>query len=78
MIDKQKILKLNKSLKKGDQKAIAELSGISALTVNRFFNGNEDSVSDESAALIIESATKIIKQRSKMIKASEKLIDSIK
>jgi len=77
MIDKQKILKLNKSLKKGDQKAIAELSGISTITVNRFLNGNEDSVSDESAALIVESAVKIIKQRSKLAKASGKLIDSI-
>lgn len=77
MIDKQKILKLNKSLKKGDQKTIAELSGISTITVNRFLNGNEDSVSDESAALIIESAVKIIKQRSKLAKASGKLIDSI-
>lgn len=77
MIDKQKILKLNKSLKQGDQKAIAELSGISAITVNRFLNGNEDMVSDESAALIIESAVKIIKQRSKLAKASGKLIDSI-
>lgn len=76
-MNKEKILKLNKSLRKGDQKAIAELSGISAVTVNRFLNGNEDSVSDESAALIIEFAVKVIKQRSKLKKASDKLIDSI-
>lgn len=77
MIDKQKILKLNQSLKKGDQKTISELSGVAPITINRFFNGNEDSVSDETAALIIKSATGIIKERSKLKKASEKLIDSI-
>lgn len=77
MIDKERILKLNKSLKKGDQKAIAELSGISSVTVNRFLNGNEDCVSDETAALIVEHAVKVVKDRSQLNKGSEKLIDSI-
>lgn len=77
MIDKEKILKLNKSLKRGDQKTIAKLSGISTVTINRFLNGNEDVVSDKSAALIVEHAVKIIKERSKLTKASDKLIDSL-
>ena len=77
MIDREKIQKLNASLRKGDQKEIARLSGISALTVNRFLNGNEDCVSDETASLIVSNAAKIIKKRSDLKKASEKLIDSL-
>ncbi len=77
MISKNSINKLNKSLKRGDQKAIAEDSGLSIVTVNRFLNGNDDCVSDESAALIIKSAAKIIKTRSKLKTATEKLINSI-
>ena len=74
---KQDIQKLNSHLKKGDQKAISELSGISTVTVNRFLNGNEDCVSDETAAVIIEKAAKIIKERNRLNKASQKLINSI-
>ena len=77
MISRNKILKLNKSLKKGDQKAIAELTGISAQTVNRFLNGSDDSVSAETASLIIINASKIINKRNKIIAASEKIINSI-
>lgn len=74
---KQDIQKLNSHLKKGDQKAISEASGISTVTVNRFLNGNEDCVSDETAAVIISAAAKIIKERNRLNKASQKLINSI-
>lgn len=77
MITKEDIKKLNGHLKKGDQKSIAELSGISALTVNRFFNGNEDCVSDDTASQIIINASKIINNRNKMNRKAKKLIDSI-
>lgn len=78
MISKEDILTLNESLKKGDQKAIANASGLSVPTVNRFLNGNEECVSDESAALIIEAAAAVIKKRNKLNAASEKLIKSIR
>ena len=77
MITKNKLFKLNKSLKKGDQKAIAELSGISSATVNRFLNGKDDCVSDETASLIILNASEIIKKRNKLKSANEKIINSI-
>lgn len=77
MISKEKVLKLRQSLKKGDQKAIAKLSGLSALTVNRFLNGSDFIISDEAASLIISNAANIIKKRNELKKASEKLIDSI-
>jgi len=77
MITKNEIEKLNKSLKRGDQKSIAELSGVSTVTVNKFFNGNEDLISDEVAARIIDFAVMLIKKRNKVQAASKKLINSI-
>ena len=77
MITKKKLFKLNESLRKGDQKEIARLSGISTVTINRFLNGSEFFVSDETAAKIIEHAANIIKQRNKLKAASEKIINSI-
>ena len=77
MITKQEIEKLNENLKRGDAKAIATQTGLSIATVSRFLNGKQDSVSDETEALIIENAVKIIKQRGKLKIASEKLIKSI-
>ena len=77
MITAKQVLKLNEKLRKGDQKVIAKLSNISAVTVNRFLNGNTDCVSDETASLIIINASKIINKRNKLKAASEKLINSI-
>jgi len=77
MISRKNIEKIGQSLKRGDQKAIAEDSGLSVVTVNRFFNGNDDLVSDEASVLIVQSASKIIKKRSKIKMATEKLINSI-
>ena len=77
MISKNNIKKISQSLKRGDQRTIAEDSGLSVVTVNRFFNGNDDLVSDEASVLIVQSASKIIKKRSKIKMATEKLINSI-
>ena len=74
---KADIKKLNSSLKRGDQVKIAADCGVSKITINRFFNGNEDCVSDETAAKIIRSTTKIIKERNKLKEKSEQLINSI-
>lgn len=77
MITKEDIKKLKDSLKRGDQKAIAELSGISQMQIGNFFNGNDDLVSDETASVIIINAAKIIKQRSKLKATSERILKSI-
>lgn len=77
MITKEDIKKLKSSLKRGDQKAISELTGISKMQIGNFFNGNDDLVSDETAAKIITSAGKIIKERSKLKANSERILKSI-
>jgi len=74
---KQDIEKLNAHLKKGDQKAIAELTGLSKITVNKFFNGNDDNITDENISLIVNSASILIKKRKRLKAASEKIINSI-
>lgn len=73
---KDSIKKLNAHLRAGDQAKIAKLMGISQPTVNRFLNGNEDCVSEETASKIIEKAAIVIKDRKKRNAKIEKLIES--
>jgi hypothetical protein len=77
MITKDDIKKLKGNLKRGDQKAIATLTGLSAMQIGNFFNGNEDLVSDQTALVIIEATSKIIKQRNKLKATSERILKSI-
>jgi ABC-type phosphate/phosphonate transport system ATPase subunit len=77
MLQRESIKKINVALRHGDQARIADMSGISKVTVNRFFNGNEDCISDEKAAIIIEKAAIIIKERSKTRSKSEKKLAAI-
>ena len=77
MISKKEIQKINDSLRKGDKKEIEKLCGLSAMTLNKFFCGNEDLVSDESALKIVEAAAIVIKQRNAVKKATNKIINSI-
>lgn len=77
MISKKEIQKINDSLRKGDKKEIEKLSGLSSMTLNKFFCGNEDLVSDESALKIVEAAAIVIKQRNSLKKATNKIAKSI-
>ncbi len=77
MINKDLIKKLNAALKRGDQRKIARLAGISKPTVNRFLNGNADCVSEETADLIIDKVGILIKERSKRNAANERKIEKI-
>lgn len=77
MITKEEIKKLKDNLRRGDQKAIKELTGLSLMQIGNFFNGNEDLVSDESAAKIINGAAKVIKKRNALKANSERILNSI-
>jgi DNA-binding Xre family transcriptional regulator len=74
---KQDIQKLFAHLKKGDQKEIANLTGLSNVTVNKFFNGNDDSITDENAAKIVVAAKSVIDKRKSLNRNSQKLINSL-
>lgn len=71
------IKKLNNSLKHGDQAQIAKLAGISSAHVNRFLNGNEDCVSEETITKILTAAATVIKNRGKLKKKNDKLFKSL-
>lgn len=77
MITKEEIRKLKSNLRRGDQKEIAEQTGISKMQIGNFFNGNDDLVSDQTSLSIIKAAAKIIKQRGKVKATSERIINSI-
>ena len=75
-MDKELVQKVKGLLEKGDQKKIADETGLNVVTVNRFFN-NPDEVSDESASLIISEAKKIIDSRNRLRQENEKTIKSL-
>lgn len=76
-MEKADIKKLNDSLKHGEQAKIAIIAGVSKPHVNRFLNGNEDSVSEETITKILKAAATVIKNRSKQQKKNEDLLKSI-
>lgn len=77
MENKNLIKELNDQLKKGDQKSIADQSGIDRSIVNRFLNGKEPNIGDERATLIIDAAVNIISARANLNKANERKITKI-
>ena len=77
MIDNSLVKKLNEQLKRGEQRKIAKLSGVSIPTVNRFFNGFENSVGYAKAAIIIEKAGQVIRERNMNIAKTESKIKKI-
>lgn len=77
MISKKEIKKLNSSLRKGDKKEIGILSGFSQMTLNKFFCGRENEVSDEVAQKIVEATAVVIRNRNKIQKATKEIISSL-
>jgi DNA-binding LacI/PurR family transcriptional regulator len=53
----------------GDQGKIARFSGVSKVTINRFYNGKEEEVSEEIQAKIVRATHDLIEARQKTQKA---------
>jgi len=75
MVSKDEIKKIKGSLRKNDQKDIAELAKLSTVTVNKFFN--EIEVSEDSAFKILEATEKVLATREKRNAKLSKKINSI-
>ena len=60
MINRETIEKLKQNIGYGDQGRIARLAGVSKVTVNRFFNGKEDFVTDSIRSKIVEATNDLI------------------
>lgn len=76
-MEKEKIIELNGQLKKGDKKTISELSGLSAVTINKFFKGKEDRIAEENVTKILTATATVIKKREKVLKKNDDLINSL-
>lgn len=74
---KQDIEKLNSQLKKGDKTEISQLAGFSRQTINKFFKGKEESLTDQTMALIIDATAKVIRKRNQLNAKSERILNSI-
>ena len=74
---KEDIKKVNDRLRRNDKKKIAELSNLHPVTITRFFRGNKDVVSDETALKILSNAEKVIREREKISKRSQKILNRL-
>lgn len=76
-MEKADIKKLKGQLKKGDQKTIHELSGLSNVTVSKFFKGREDRITEENVTKILKATATVIRNREKVLKKNDDLINSL-
>lgn len=75
-MEKAEINKLNSQLRKGDKKEISELSGLSRVTINKFFKGKEDRIAEENVTKILKASATVIRNREKVLKKNDDLISS--
>lgn len=74
---KETIEKLKEKLGYGDQGKIARLSGVSKITVNRFYNGKEDEITEEIRSKIVQATNNLIEGRQKAQKELVKKTNQI-
>ena len=60
---KETIEKLKEKLGHGDQGKIARFSGVSKMTVNRFYNGKDAEITDEIKSKIVRATLELIEGR---------------
>lgn len=77
MTNKETIDRTNKELGYGDKSKIARLAGIHKLSVNRFFNGKEAELKEETQSKIMDAALQLIMERLKREKAQSKKINKL-
>ena len=77
MANRETIKKVNNELRYGDKRVLASRTGLSVLTVNRFFNGKENELIEDTHTKIMTAALEIIEERQKREKALEKKTNSI-
>ena len=74
---KETIDRLKERLLYGDQGKIARFSGVSKVTVNRFYNGKEQEITEEIQEKIIKATHDLIESRQKTQKAIVKKTNQI-
>ena len=74
---RETIEKLKEKLTYGDQGKIARFSGVSKVTVNRFFNGEFSGISEEIKSKIVSATIDMIERRQKAQKAIIKKTNQI-
>jgi DNA-binding LacI/PurR family transcriptional regulator len=63
MANRETIEKVNSELQRGDKSIITQSTGLSKLTINRFFNGKEDRLIEDTHTRIMNAALKLIEDR---------------
>ncbi|MFZ4705478.1 MAG: hypothetical protein ACOYMF_05665 [Bacteroidales bacterium] len=68
MTNRETIEKVNKELRYGDKSEIAQMTSLSKHTVNRFFNGKEADLVEDTHVKIMNAALMLIEGRQKSTK----------
>jgi len=68
MANREIIERLNNEMRYGDKMEIARRTGLHKLSVNRFFNGKEDEMIEDTQSKIMTAALSIIEERQKRAK----------
>jgi DNA-binding LacI/PurR family transcriptional regulator len=77
MANKETIERVNNELRYGDKGEIATITGLSKVTVNRFFNGKSEDLVDDTHNKIMDAALIIIEDRQRRAKAIEQRATAI-
>lgn len=77
MANKETIERVNNELRYGDKGEIATITGLSKVTVNRFFNGKSEDLVEDTHNKIMDAALIIIEDRQRRAKAIEQRATAI-
>ena len=77
MITKETIEKINSLMQYGDKKQLAINTGLSQLTINSFFKGNERTIIESTQNRIANEAFKIIEARRRKADKIEKKTNAL-
>lgn len=77
MIERHLIEKVKKQMRTGDFQNTALRAGLSKVTINRFFNGDETALAEDTHTRIMDAVLDILAERQLKVKALEKKTNKI-
>lgn len=77
MANREIIEKVNKELRYGDKAEIAQMTKLSKFTVNRFFNGKEQELVEDTHVKIMNAALLLIEERQNSSKELDRKLNDL-
>jgi len=77
MANREIIEKVNNELRYGDKAEIAQMTNLSKHTVNRFFNGKEGELVEDTHVKIMNAALNLIEERQNSSKELDRKLNNL-